>query len=137
MYLFNLKIFVCSNSYFKFFKSCIAPCNAVNSECILKVSYFQFEVCLQISGFHLTSWRPCWCILNNSILMISFVWNTNMAAMSVVFCVSWDCVKTKNTPTCWQYNELKIVLNALCFASPRAFKFFIHYIVNKLLTSSS
>ena len=28
--------------------------------------------------------------------MISFVWDTNMAAMSIVFCVFWDCVKTKN-----------------------------------------
>ena len=36
MYLFNLKIFVCSNSFFKFFKSCIAPCNAVNSGCLSK-----------------------------------------------------------------------------------------------------
>ena len=33
---------------FNFLKSCIAPCNAVNSDCILKVSYFQFVVCLQI-----------------------------------------------------------------------------------------
>ena len=48
MYLFNLKIFVCLNSRFNFLKSCIAPCNAVNSDCILKVSYFQFVVCLQI-----------------------------------------------------------------------------------------
>ena len=47
-YVFNLKIFVCSNSCFKFFKLCIAPCNAVNSDCILKVSYFQFLVFLQI-----------------------------------------------------------------------------------------
>ena len=50
-----------------------------------------------IAGFHLTSWRPCWCILNKRILIISFVWDTNMAAVSSVFCVSWDCVKTKNT----------------------------------------
>ena len=30
------------------------------------------------------------------ILIIFFVWDTNMAAMSIVFCVSWDCVKTEN-----------------------------------------
>ena len=29
-------------------------------------------------------------------LFISFVWDTNMATVSIVFCVSWDCVKTKN-----------------------------------------
>ena len=53
-----------------------------------------------IERFHLTSELPCWCTLNKRIFMISFVWDTNMAAMSIVFCVSWDCVKTlywKNT----------------------------------------
>ena len=44
--------------------------------------------------FHLTSWQPCWCTLNKIILIISFVSGTNMAAMSTLFCVSWDCVKT-------------------------------------------
>ena len=47
-------------------------------------------------SFHLTSWRPCWCTPNKRILIISFVWDTKMAAVSIVFCVSWDCVKTKN-----------------------------------------
>ena len=47
-----------------------------------------------IERFHLTSELPCWCTLNKRIFMISFVWETNMAAMSIVFCVSWDCVKT-------------------------------------------
>ena len=37
--------------------------------------------------FHLTSWRPCWCTLNKRILIISSVWNTNMTAMSIVFCL--------------------------------------------------
>ena len=36
MYLIVLKILICSNSCFKFVKSCIAPCSAVNSDCILK-----------------------------------------------------------------------------------------------------
>ena len=54
-----------------------------------------------IAGFHMTSRRPCWCTLNQRIkrqriLIISFVWDTNMAVISIVFCVSWDCVKTKN-----------------------------------------
>ena len=53
-----------------------------------------------IAGFHLTSWRPCWCTLTKRILIISFVWDTNMAAMSIFFCASWDCVKTKNTVFC-------------------------------------
>ena len=50
------------------------------------------------AGFNLTSWRPCWCTLNNkTIMIISFVWYTNMAAMSIILsCVSWDCMKTKN-----------------------------------------
>ena len=34
MYLFNLKILICSNSCFKFVKSCIARCRAVNSHSI-------------------------------------------------------------------------------------------------------
>ena len=29
------------------------------------------------------------------ILITSFVSDTNMAVMSIVFCVYWDCVKTK------------------------------------------
>ena len=46
MYLFNLRIFVCSNSYFKFFKSFIAPCNEVGELRLLirRVSYFQFVI---------------------------------------------------------------------------------------------
>ena len=55
-----------------------------------------------IAGFHLTSWRPCWCTLNKRILIISFVWDTNMAAVSIVFCVSWDNVKTKNIANHYQ-----------------------------------
>ena len=48
-----------------------------------------------IAGFHLTSLRPCWWTLNK---IIYFIWDTNMAAMSIVFCVvSWDCVKIKNS----------------------------------------
>ena len=43
--------------------------------------------------FHLTSLQPCWCTLNKRLLIISFVWKTNMAATPIVFCVSWDCVK--------------------------------------------
>ena len=50
-----------------------------------------------IAGFHMTSRRSCWCTLNKRILIISFVWETNLAAMSIVFCVSWDCEKTKNS----------------------------------------
>ena len=38
-----------------------------------------------IAGFYLTSWGPCWCTLNKRILIISFDWDTNMAAMSTVF----------------------------------------------------
>ena len=57
---------------------------------------FSSLVLQPIAGFHLTSWRPCWCSLNKRNLIISFVWNTKMAAMSLLFCVSWDCVKTKN-----------------------------------------
>ena len=38
--------------------------------------------------------------LNKRILIISFVWDTNMAAMSIVFCISWDSVKTKNIKSC-------------------------------------
>ena len=58
-----------------------------------KVSVINYYLLL---GFLLTSWSPCWCTLNKRILIISFVWVTNMAAMSIVFGVSWDCVKTKN-----------------------------------------
>ena len=35
MYLFILKILICSPSCFTFVKSCIAPCNVVNSDWIL------------------------------------------------------------------------------------------------------
>ena len=35
---------------------------------------------------------PC-----HRILIISFVWDTNMVAMSIVFCVSWEC---ENQPFC-------------------------------------
>ena len=59
----------------------------------------QISILQTIAGFHLMSWRPCWCTLNKRILIISFVWDTNMAAISIVLCVSWDCVKTKN----WQH----------------------------------
>ena len=50
MYLLNLKSFVSLNFCFKFFKSSIAPCNAVNSDYtfIKRVSYVHFVVCLQI-----------------------------------------------------------------------------------------
>ena len=41
----------------------------------------------------MTSWRPCWCTLNKRNLVFSFVWDTNMAATLIVFCVSWECVK--------------------------------------------
>ena len=61
-----------------------------------------------IAGFHLTSWRLCWSTLNKRILIISFVWDSNMAAMSIVFCVSWDCVKPKNSPVCAFYELTKI-----------------------------
>ena len=47
-------------------------------------------------GLHLMSWSPLWCTLNKRILIISFVWDTSMTTMSIVFCVSWDCVKTKS-----------------------------------------
>ena len=30
-------------------------------------------------------------------LILYFIWGTKMAAKSVVFCVSWDCVKNKNS----------------------------------------
>ena len=43
-----LKILLCWNSFFKFVKLCIAPCDAVNLDCILKVRDFQFMFCLQI-----------------------------------------------------------------------------------------
>ena len=36
------------------------------------------------------------CTLNKGILIISFDWDNNMPAMSIVFCVSWDCVKAKD-----------------------------------------
>ena len=55
-----------------------------------------YTVDVLIAGLHLTSWRPCWRTLNKRVLIISFAWDTNMATMSVVFCVSWDCEKTKN-----------------------------------------
>ena len=38
MYIFNLKILVCSNACFKFVKSCNALCNVVNSNCVLWLS---------------------------------------------------------------------------------------------------
>ena len=49
-----------------------------------------------IACFHLASWRPCWCTLKKIMLIISFVWDSNMATTPIVICVSWDCVKTKN-----------------------------------------
>ena len=50
MYLFLLKILICSNSWLKFVKSFIVPYNAVNSDCIIKDIYrdFHFVFCLQI-----------------------------------------------------------------------------------------
>ena len=51
MDLFNLRIFFIvqtSKSSSSFDKSCIATCNAVNSDCILKGLVTQFVVCLQI-----------------------------------------------------------------------------------------
>ena len=44
----------CSNSCFKFVNLCIAPCNAVNSDRILKVRDFQFVFNL------FTNTRTCW-----------------------------------------------------------------------------
>ena len=61
------------------------------------IKTFSQTVTFCIAGFHLTSWKPCWHILNKGILIISFVWETNMAITSVVFCVSWDCVKTSTS----------------------------------------
>ena len=48
MFLFSLKIFVCSNFCFKFVKSYIAQCNAVNTDCILKDKLLSVRFCLQI-----------------------------------------------------------------------------------------
>ena len=61
-----------------------------------------------IVGFYLTSWRTSWCTLNKRILIFYFVWDTNMTAVSIVFCVSWDCVKTKNIRTS-SYNILHMM----------------------------
>ena len=36
MYSFNLMILICSNSCFELVKSCIAPCDPVSSDYILK-----------------------------------------------------------------------------------------------------
>ena len=41
-----------------------------------------------IAGFHLTSWRPCWCTLNKRILTVFFVWENNMAANCLLSFVS-------------------------------------------------
>ena len=68
-----------------------------------------------IAGFHLTSWRPCWSTLNKKILIISFVWDSNMVAMSIIFCVSWDCVKTKNKQNVFLYAD------GVVFATKRKF----------------
>ena len=59
--------------------------------------YIFFLILKSIECFHLMSLQPCWCTLNKRISIISFVWNTNMAAMPMVFLVSWDCVKMLNT----------------------------------------
>ena len=54
MYLFNLKKNLdCSHSCFKFFKSCIAPCNAVNSGCLSKG--------LRLSVRGLFTYTPTYC----------------------------------------------------------------------------
>ena len=63
-------------------------------------------ILVYIAGFHLTSWRPCWCTHIKRILIISFVRDTSMAATSIVFCVSWDCVKTKNSRV-WPIPEIR------------------------------
>ena len=43
--------------------------------------------------------------------IISFVWDTNMAAISIVFCVSWDCVNTKNNAYGYFENVTKMLKN--------------------------
>ena len=55
MYLFNLEILIYSNCCFKFVKSCIAPCNAVNSGCLLK-GLVTFGSCFVFINRH-TCWR--------------------------------------------------------------------------------
>ena len=135
-----IQIPICWNSCFKFVKLCIGPCNAVNTDCILKWSARGIQLCVlfTIARTHwphseqkkfndarsetttsfsilkllfykflwelnlfvtyavLTIKIQCRCTLSKRILIISFVWDNNMAAMSIVFCVSWDWVKTKN-----------------------------------------
>ena len=44
---------------------------------------------LFIAGFHMTSQWSCRCTLKKRISIISFVWDANMAAISIVFCASW------------------------------------------------
>ena len=67
-----------------------------------------------IAEFYLTSWWPCWSTLNKRILIISFVWDSNVAAMTIVFCVSWDCVKPKNYPTGVSYLIVTVVWLTKC-----------------------
>ena len=68
--------------------------NLFYSYCIFIYNFVRWTQTIAV--FHLKLWRSCWCTLNKRILIISSVWDTNMTAMSIAFCVSWDCVKTKN-----------------------------------------
>ena len=52
--------------------------------------------------------------------IISFVWDTNMAAMSIVFCVSCDCVKTRISLAKNAFGRIKkLVANAKIFTRLR------------------
>ena len=63
------------------------------SEVVSKREVFISHVAIDsVYCFHLTSWWSCSCAVNKKVLIISFVWDTNIAAMSIVFCVSWYCV---------------------------------------------
>ena len=54
---------------------------------------------LNIEHFHLPSYGSHVGLLSTKEFWFfclnfdSFVWNTSMAAIPIVFCVSWDCVK--------------------------------------------
>ena len=47
---------------------------------------------MNIAGFHLKSWRPFWCALKR-ISIISFVWDTKMAAISTTTTIYFYSVK--------------------------------------------
>ena len=47
-----------------------------------------------IDGSHLTLLTPCWCMFNNGVFWSTFVLCINMAAMLLVFYISWDWVRT-------------------------------------------